>query len=132
MLLLIVLILITIISFIIVKLDDKFWQTEALFCVGGLLGMFGFTAVFIACAILITNLCVAPSAQANYEERYNKILYKVDHIDSYNFEDIRQEVDDWNETYRTNTYGKESSWVGVFYTIDTSTTNLIELKGDIK
>lgn len=84
------------------------------------------------CMVLIFTLCDAPNAQAKYEESYNKILYKVKHIDSYNFEDINQEVNNWNETYRANTYGKESPWIGVFYTIDTSTTNLIELKGGTK
>ena len=130
MLLIIILISITIVSFVIVYLDEKFWDTEFLMALCGAIGIIGSVASIIAIGVLIIGLCIAPSSQAAYEERYNKLLYKVAHIDSFNQEEIIAEVDAWNEKYRENTYGKKSPWNGIFYTIDTSTTNLIELNGD--
>ena len=78
--------------------------------------------------ILIINNCAGPYDQGKYEERYSRLMNKVEHIDSFNKEEVIEAVNKWNTDYRTNTYGKTSLWVNWFYTIDTSTTKLIELK----
>ena len=128
MLLLIILVLLTIIGFVICACDDHFWNTEIIELAGCILGVVNGVFAFVSILILICNLLTTPINQAKYEEYYNKLLYKVEHIDSFNKEEIISQVDQWNEDYRKNTYGKKSPWVGWFYTIDTSTTNLIELE----
>ena len=70
----------------------------------------------------------APIRQAAYEEKYYKLQQKITHIDSFNKADVINEIDAWNKEYRTNTYGAASPWVNWFYTIDTKTTSLIEVK----
>lgn len=123
MLLITFLLIFTIISIIIYKCD-----TDDLEIIGILFGLLSGVATILAIIILIVNLCGAPASQASYEEKYNKLVQKVEHIDSFNREEIVDEVNKWNEKYRENTYARKSPWIGWYYVIDTSTTNLIELE----
>lgn len=129
MLLLVILILLTIIGFIIFACDINFWDTEFIEMIGALLGVANGIITIVAIFILIINLIIAPGTQALYEERYNELIYRVEHIDSFNREEVVERVNQWNKKYRENSYGKKSPWIGVFYTIDTSTTSLIDLNG---
>lgn len=129
MLLIVFLLIFTIINIIIYKCDTNYWHTDGLEITGILLGFLSGVATILMIIILIVNLCSAPATQASYEERYNKLVQKVEHIDSFNCDEIVEEVNKWNEEYRKNTYARESPWIGWYYVIDTSTTNLIELEG---
>ena len=128
MLLIIFLLILTILSLIISTCDSRYWHTEVLEILGSVLGIINGLAFFMAIIILIISLCCAPMNQASYEEEYNKLVQKVEHIDSFNCEEIIEEVNKWNEKYRENTYAYKSPWIGWYYVIDTSTTNLIELE----
>ena len=130
MLLITFLIVFTIINIIIYKCDTDYWHTDGLEITGILFGLIGGVATILAIIILIGSLCGAPASQASYEEKYNKLVQKVEHIDSFNREEIVDEVNKWNERYRENTYARKSPWIGWYYVIDTSTTNLIELEGN--
>lgn len=130
MLLITFLLIFTIISIIIYKCDTYYWHTDGLEITGILLGLLSGVATILATIILICSLCNAPASQASYEEKYNKLVQKVEHIDSFNREEIVEEVNKWNEKYRENTYARKSPWIGWYYVIDTSTTNLIELEGN--
>jgi len=127
--LLIISLLILIILFSIISIcDSKYWHTEVLEVLGAVFGIFSGIAFFIEIVILITTVCNAPNRQAIYEEEYNKLVQKVEHIDLFNREEVISQVNEWNKNYRTNTYARKSPWIGWFYTIDTSTTDLIELE----
>ena len=102
-------------------------DTDGLEITGIFFGLLSGVATILAIIILIVNLCGAPASQASYEEKYNKLVQKVEHIDSFNRDEIVDEVNKWNEKYRENTYARKSPWIGWYYVIDTSTTNLIEL-----
>lgn len=128
MLLIISILILFILCFIICYFDSKYWHTDYLEIVGGVFGCLSGIAFFITVCLLIGTLCSAPATQASYEERYNKLMQKVEHIDSFNREEVIEQVDEWNKNYRTNIYARKSPWVGWFYTIDTSTTSLIELE----
>ena len=130
MLLIISLLILTILSLIIFTCDSKYWHTEVLEILGSIVGAVTGIAFFIAIIILIATVCSTPSNQAIYEEEYNKLVQRVEHIDSFNKEDVISQVDEWNRDYRTNTYARKSPWIGWFYTIDTSTTSLIELENN--
>ena len=130
MLLIIFFIVFTIINIIIYKCDTDYWHTDGLEITGIFFGLIGGVATILAIIILIVNLCGAPATQASYEEKYNKLVQKVEHIDSFNREEIVEEVNKWNEKYRENTYARKSPWIGWYYVIDTSTMNLIELEGN--
>lgn len=130
MLLITFLLIFTIISIIIYKCDTDYWHTDGLEITGIFFGLLSGVATILAIIILIVNLCGAPASQASYEEKYNKLVQKVEHIDSFNREEIVDEVNKWNEKYRENTYARKSPWLGWYYVIDTSTTNLIELEGN--
>lgn len=125
MLLITFLLIFTIISIIIYKCD-----TDGLEIIGILFGVLSGVATILAIIILIVYLCCAPASQASYEEKYSKLVQKVEHIDSFNCDEIVDEVNKWNEKYRENTYARKSPWIGWYYVIDTSTTNLIELEGN--
>lgn len=127
MLLLICLAVISIVAFTITYYDDKTWHTEVGFVLGSLFGIFSTAGLIVAIIILICTWCNAPASQATYEEKYIKLTKQVEHIDSYNHDDIKTEVDEWNRQYRINTYAPKSPWVGIFYSLDTSTVDLIEL-----
>lgn len=130
MLLIAFLFIFTIISIIIYKCDADYWHTDGLEITGILFGLLGGVATILAILILIVGLCNAPASQASYEEKYNKLVQKVEHIDSFNRDEIVEEVNKWNEKYRENTYARKSPWIGWYYVIDTSTMNLIELEGN--
>ena len=127
MLLIIILALITVSGIILVYCNNKFWNGEVVDILASVIGAIGGTALFLTSIFLIINLCAAPINQAEYEERYYKLEQKVQHIDSFNKEEIIKEVDKWNKDYRMNIRGANSPWVNWFYTIDTSTTNLIKI-----
>lgn len=127
MLLLICLIVFSIIGFIVTYYDDKIWHTEIGSVLGAVAGIFSTAGLIIATIVLMVTWCNAPVSQAAYEEKYIKLTKQVEHIDSYNHDEIKTEVDEWNKQYRTNTYGPKSPWVGIFYSLDTSTVDLIEL-----
>lgn len=127
MLLIIILTLITASSIILVYCNNKFWNKDVVEILAISFGIIGGIALFLTSMFLVINLCVAPIKQAEYEERYYKLEQKVQHIDSFNKEEITKEVDKWNSDYRMNIHGANSPWVNWFYTIDTSTTNLIEV-----
>lgn len=127
MLLLICLIVLSIIGFIVAYYDDKTWHTEIGFVMGAIFGIFSTAGLIIATIILMVTWCNAPASQAAYEEKYIKLTKQVEHIDSYNHDEIKASVDEWNKQYRINTYGPKSPWVGIFYSLDTSTVDLIEL-----
>lgn len=127
MLLLICLTVIAIIGFIVTYYDDKTWHTEIGFVLGGVAGILSTAGLIITTIILMVTWCNAPAAQAIYEEKYMKLTKQVEHIDSYNHDEIKTNVDEWNKQYRINTYGPKSCWVGIFYSLDTSTVDLIEL-----
>jgi len=127
MLLIIVLILITASAIILVYCNNKFWHEDLIDILACVFSIIGGTALFLTLVFLIVSLCAAPINQAEYEERYYKLEQKIQHIDSFNKEEIIKEVDKWNNDYRMNTHGARSPWVNWFYTIDTSTTNLIEI-----
>lgn len=129
MLLIVFLLAFTIINIIIYKCDINYWHTDGLEITGIIFGALGGAATALAIIILISSLCSAPATQASYEERYNKLIQKIEHIDSFNCDEIVEEVNKWNEEYRENTYAHKSPWIGWYYVIDTSTTNLIELEG---
>lgn len=129
MLLITFLLIFTIIGIIIYKCDTDYWHTDDLDAIGILFGLMGGVATILAIIVLIGSLCSAPASQALYEEKYNKLVQKVEHIDSFNRDEIVEEVNEWNEKYRENTYARKSPWIGWYYVIDTSTTNLIELEG---
>lgn len=120
----------TIISIIIYKCDTDYWHTDGLEITGALFGLLGGVATILAILILIVSLCSAPANQASYEEKYSKLVQKVEHIDSFNRDEIVEEVNKWNAKYRENTYARKSPWIGWYYVIDTSTTNLIELENN--
>lgn len=128
MLLITFLLIFTIIGIIIYKCDTDYWHTDGLEVTGILFGFLSGFATTLAIIILIVNLCGAPASQVSYEEKYNKLVQKVEHIDSFNCAEIVDEVNKWNEKYRENTYARKSPWIGWYYVIDTSTTNLIELE----
>ena len=130
MLLIIFILILFILCSIICYFDSKYWHTEYLEIVGGVFGCLSGLAFFIIVCLLIGTLCNTPATQASYEEKYGKLVQKVEHIDSFNREEIIEEVDMWNKGYRENTYARESPWIGWFYTIDTSTTSLIELENN--
>ena len=130
MLLITFLLIFTIINIIIYICDTDYWHTDGLEITGVLFGLIGGVATILAIIILIVSLCNAPASQASYEEKYNKLVQKVEHIDSFNRDEIVEEVNKWNEKYRENTYARKSPWIGWYYVIDTSTTNLIELEGN--
>ena len=127
MLLIIILALITISGIILVYCNNKFWDGEVIDILASVIGAISGTALFVTLIFLVANLCAAPFSQAEYEERYYKLEQKVQHIDSFNKEEIIKEVDKWNKDYRMNIHGANSPWVNWFYTIDTSTTNLIKI-----
>lgn len=127
MLLITFLLIFTIINIIIYKCDTDYWHTDGLEITGILFGLLSGVVTIFAIFILIISLCNAPANQASYEEKYNKLVQKVEHIDSFNRDEIVEEVNKWNEKYRENTYARKSPWIGWYYVIDTSTTNLIEL-----
>ena len=127
MLLLILLVIIAIIGFIITYYDDKTWHTEIGFILGAVAGICSTAGLIVATIILMVTWCNAPASQATYEEKYIKLTKQVEHIDSYNHDEIKTEVDKWNRQYRINTYAPKSPWVGIFYSLDTSTVDLIEL-----
>ena len=126
MLLLIFFIIVFAIGIAFIYFDNK-WDTVVLEFLGGIAGAIGMLGTFTAIAIFISSLCTAPKNQAEWEQRYDKLINKVEHIDSYNYDDIVSEVDEWNEEWREQTYAKKSPWVGWYYTIDTSTTDLIKI-----
>lgn len=128
MLLIFSLLIFTIINILIYKCDTDYWHTDGLEITGGLFGLMGGAATVLAIIVLISSLCSAPASQASYEEKYNKLVQKVEHIDSFNRDEIVEEVNEWNKRYRENTYARKSPWIGWYYIIDTSTTNLIELE----
>lgn len=128
MLLILFLIIFTIVNILIYKFDTEYWHTEGLEITGILLGFITGAGTIIAIIALIISLCCAPTNQASYEEKYNKLVQKVEHIDSFNRDEIIEEVNEWNKEYRENTYACKSPWIGWYYVIDTSTTNLIELE----
>lgn len=115
------------IGFIAVYFDNNYWHTEGLLIAGAILGILGIIAMILAVIALITALCYAPSNQAEYELKYDKLISKVEHIDSYNYEEVVAAVDEWNQDWRTNTYARQSPWIGLYNTIDTSTTDLIKI-----
>ena len=127
MLLIIILALITAFGVILLCCNNKFWHEDLIDIFASVFGAIGGIALFLTSVFLIVSLCAAPINQAEYEERYYKLEQKVQHIDSFNKEEIIKEVDKWNNDYRANTHGANSPWVNWFYTIDTSTTNLIEV-----
>jgi len=127
MLLIITLAIITIFNIILIYCNHEFWDEDLIDIFASVFGIIGGIALFLTSVFLIINLCAAPLNQAEYEERYYKLEQKVQHIDSFNKEEIIKEVDKWNNDYRANTHGVNSPWVNWFYTIDTSTTNLIEV-----
>ncbi len=127
MLLIITLAIITIFNIILISCNHEFWDEDLIDILASVFGIIGGIALFLTSVFLIVNLCAAPINQAEYEERYYKLEQKVQHIDSFNKEEIIKEVDKWNNDYRMNTHGARSPWVNWFYTIDTSTTNLIEI-----
>lgn len=127
MLVIIILLILSIILFILGYCDAHYWHTDGLEVVGVIIGSLTSIAFVIALGMIIVFHVGAPVAQAGYEERYERLIQKVEHIDSYNYEEIKAEVDEWNIDYRTNTYGPSSPWTNWFYTIDTSTTNFIKL-----
>lgn len=127
MLLIIILALITASGMILVYCNHKIWDEYAIDVLASVFGIIGGIALFLTLMFLIISLCAAPINQAAYEERYYKLEQKVQHIDSFNKEEIIKEVDKWNNDYRANIHGASSPWVNWFYTIDTSTTNLIEV-----
>lgn len=128
MLLFIFIIIIIITSFVIARCDEKFWHTELFEIMGIIVGVLASVALFVITGVVVSTLCTAPSLQASYEEEYSKLLKKVEHIDSFNCEEITQQVNEWNRQYRENSYAQQSPWVNWFCPIDTSTTSLIELK----
>jgi len=130
MLLITFLLIFTIIGIIIYKCDTDYWDTTYLEATGLLFGLIGGISTILAILIVIINLCSAPAIQASYEEKYSKLVQKVEHIDSFNRDEIVEEVNKWNAKYRENTYARKSPWIGWYYVIDTSTTNLIELEGN--
>lgn len=127
MLLLIFFVLLAIIGFLLWYLDNKYWDTDGITIVGGILATFGCIGTFSAVGALIVALCSAPINQAAWELKYDKLSYKAAHIDSYNREEIVVEIDEWNTKWRENTYAPKSPWIGWYHTIDTSTTDLIKI-----
>ena len=127
MLLIIILALVTISGIILVYCNNKFWDNEIIDILASIFGIIGGLALFSTSMVLVISLCAAPLTQAEYEERYYKLEQKVQHIDSFNKEEIIKEVDKWNKDYRMNIHGANSPWVNWFYTIDTKTTDLIEV-----
>ena len=132
MLLIIILVLITIIGVVVCACDFKYWDTVVLGFISAMFSSLSGIATFIMIIALIVNLSSAPETQAKYEARYATLLNKVAHIDSFNYAEIASQVENWNMNYRINTLGPANPWVGAFYTIDTSTTNLIELSGGLE
>lgn len=127
MLLLLFFIILTIIGFGLCYLDDKYWDTDGVTIIGGVAGILGTIGTCFALIVLIITLCSAPENQSEWELKYDKLNFKIEHIDSYNREEITTEVDEWNKKWRENTYAQTSPWIGWYYTIDTSTTDLIKL-----
>ena len=127
MLLLIFFVLLAIIGFLLYYFDDKYWDTAGIAIVGCTSAILGCIGTFFAVGALIVALCSAPTNQAAWELKYDKLSNKVAHIDSYNREEIVAEVDEWNAKWRENTYAPKSPWIGWYHTIDTSTTDLIKI-----
>lgn len=121
---------IIIVCIIIAVFDINWWKSCWLDIVSISIACADGIFLFIVLVVLLCTWCAAPHAQAKYEQRYAKIMHKVAHIDSYNREDVMEEVDAWNEEYLTNVYGKKSPLVGCFYNLNLDTTSYINMKGE--
>lgn len=69
---------------------------------------------------LIITYVEAPADTANIYSEYQALNYKVEHVDEYNWCDVRDEVNEWNNKLHTMREGKESLWRNWFlpYSID--------------
>ena len=127
MLIFLSLLIVVVVSYILILCNNKFWDRDIIDIMGYTTFILGDVFLFIIILALMTGRVNAPNRQAAYEERYYKLQQKITHIDSFNKADVIDEIDAWNEEYRRNTYGAASPWVNWFYTIDTKTTDLIEV-----
>lgn len=133
MLIVIILSFLFIVGMILAILDSKFWDTEIIGMVGITLGVIHGIILFIVLVSIIFVRIDVPSLQAKIEEKYYSLLQKVEHIDSYNREEVKELVNQWNYNYRTYNYGHQSPWTNWFYPCNLETVNLIELEwSDIK
>lgn len=117
-----------ILGIVLIFLDIKFWDTDIVTMIGSYLTISSGIILFIILTLIISINIDAPSQQALFEEQYCNLLEKVEHIELYNKEEVRELVSQWNYTYRQYSYGKQSPWLNWFYPCNLETVNLIKLK----
>lgn len=77
-------------------------------------------------ALILTHV-QAPEDTANIYSEYQALNYKVEHVDEYNWCDVRDEVNEWNNKLYTMREGKESLWRNWFLPYSIDNVDMIEM-----
>lgn len=111
---------------IFISMNKHFHNDFTEFIAPAITVVFGLFVFGVGCALVMTHV-QAPEDTAEIYADYQNLTYKVEHIECYNWYEVREEVNEWNTNLHEMREGKESLWRNWFLPYSIDNVDMIEM-----